>query len=226
MEIDASSPLRRQVAKQNHLPLATHLAETSHEAEFLSHHTGPLRELWDAWLTWDDRVPTFTGGPIRFAKAVGMLDYPTLLAHVNYCDDAELDLLAQSQASVVYCPRTHAYFSHPPHRWREMLARGINVAVGTDSCASSPNLNLVDDLRLLRKIAPEVPAETIWQLATTRAARALTIEPSVGSINFGKFADLIAFEVDSNSPLEQLLLEEHFPRFVWMRGELQSPGGA
>src|SRR6185295_5433024 len=98
---------------------------------------------------------------------------------VNYCDDAELDLLAAGKASVVYCPRTHAYFSHPPHRWREMLARGINVAIGTDSCASSPDLNLLDDLRLVRKIAPDFPAESLWALATRNPARAVQLDAHI-----------------------------------------------
>ncbi len=144
-------------ARRHDMPLATHLAETVAETEFLAAHAGELRRLWDYLGDWDDSVPTFTGGPIRFAKHLGLLDYPTLLAHVNYCDDDELKLLAAGRASVVYCPRTHAFFGHPPHRWRQMRQAGINVALGTDSCASSPNLNLVDDLRLLHRQAPERP---------------------------------------------------------------------
>src|SRR5439155_6137177 len=101
-----------EVAKRRKLPLATHLAETPNEAEFLARQTGPLRELWRALGGWDEYVPAFDGGPIRFAKDFGLLDYPTLLAHVNYCDDDELEILSRGRASVIYCPRTHAYFGH------------------------------------------------------------------------------------------------------------------
>src|SRR5205814_3937646 len=125
--------------------------------------------LWNMLGLWADPVETFRGSPIEFAKSVGVLDEPTLLAHVNYCDDAELATLSRGRASVVYCPRTHRYFGHPPHRWREMLARGINVVVGTDSCASSPNLNIVDELRLLHEIAPDFPVESIWKMTTSNA---------------------------------------------------------
>jgi cytosine/adenosine deaminase-related metal-dependent hydrolase len=75
---------------------------------------------------------------------------PVLLAHVNYADDADLELLAGSSASVVYCPRTHAFFGHAPHRYREMLARGINVCLGTDSLASNDTLSILDEMRFLR----------------------------------------------------------------------------
>src|SRR6202041_1790807 len=56
-------------------PLAMHLAETPDEAAFLADHTGPFRRLWDVIGAWDDRVPKFAGGPIRFAKSLGLLDY-------------------------------------------------------------------------------------------------------------------------------------------------------
>ncbi len=207
-----------ETARAANLPLATHLAETPDETEFLHHHTGPFRELWRYLDAWDDNVPTFTGGPIPFAAAAGLLDYPTLLAHVNYCTDEEMAMLAASPVSIVYCPRTHAYFDHPPHRWRDMLAAGINVAVGTDSCASSPDLNLVDDLRLMHQIAPDVPVEALWEMVTIRAADAIRMEDRVGSITVGKNADFAAFAVRSEEPLREILEQNESPARVWING--------
>jgi cytosine/adenosine deaminase-related metal-dependent hydrolase len=206
-----------ETAKRRRMPLATHLAETPDEATFLADHTGPLKDLWDQWLSWDDDVPRFAGGPIRFARHLGLLDYPTLLAHVNYIDDNELDILATSKGSVVYCPRTHHYFRHRPHRWRDMRARGINVAVGTDSCASSPDLNLVDELRLLHQLCPDEPAAELWQLATTRAARAVGLSDA-GAIRIGDPADLVAFECRTDHPLHEILENQNLPAAVWTEG--------
>jgi cytosine/adenosine deaminase-related metal-dependent hydrolase len=200
-----------EAAKKFALPLTTHLAESPDEAQFLAHHTGPLRDLWDS-LGWDDQVPKFAGGPIRFAKSLSLLDLPTLLAHVNYCDDAELAILAAGRASVVYCPRTHRFFGHPPHRFQEMLARGINVAVGTDSCASSPDLNLLNDLRLIHQIAPDMPAASVLEMGTRRGAAALGLENLCGSVAPGRAADLVAFAVTAaNNPLLSLLESDALP---------------
>lgn len=210
-----------QIAIKQQLPLATHLAENSDEREFLLHQTGPFRGVWDALKMWADGVQTHPAGPIEFAHAIGLLAYErSLLAHVNYCSDEELAWLAAGSASVVYCPRTHAYFGHPPHRWHDMLTAGINVAVGTDSCASSPDLNLVDELRLLRKIAPDVPAMSLWQLATTRAARAIGQAEQIGSLSPGKCADWIAFSTPSgeDNPLEYLLHHPLSPSQVCVNG--------
>jgi cytosine/adenosine deaminase-related metal-dependent hydrolase len=201
------------------IPLTTHLAESPDEAEFLARHAGPLAHLWNELGGLDAHVPTFAGGPIRFAASLELLEHPTLLAHVNYCNDDELLLLAAGQASVVYNPRTHAFFGHPPHRWRDMLAAGINVTIGTDSCASSPDLNLLQDLRLLHRLSPGFPAERLFELATLRAARALGLDHRIGSITPGKSADLIAFALDSKQPLLDLLESNALPARVWIDGE-------
>ena len=208
-----------EVCRELDLPLMTHLAETAEEADFLRDHSGPLREIWNAVGGFDGQIPTFDGGPIRFAASLGLLDYEkTLLAHVNYCDDAELGLLANGKASVVYCPRTHAYFGHPPHRWREMLAAGVNVAVGTDSLASSPSLDLVEDLRRLRKIAPEVPPHELWAMATRRGGAALGLT-DCGMLAVEKRADAVAFDVSSGDPLAEVLDGAGAGRRVWVGGE-------
>ena len=206
-------------ARTGGLPLATHLAESPDEAGFLADHTGAFRKLWDAWLTWDEHVPRHTGGPIAFARALGLLDYPTLLAHVNYCDDAEMAMLAAGQSAVVWCPRTHAYFGHPPHRWREMRRQGIRVCVGTDSCASSPDLNVMDDLRLVRRQNPDLPAEDLWSLVTCDGADALRWGNGTGRIVTGGQADFCAWSTRTSDPLSEVLdTLEMLPSGVWIGG--------
>lgn len=215
--LDSSNFARvASIAMDQRLPLATHLAELPYEREFLQHRSGPMREFLERMGIWQDDIETFAGGPIDFAQAAGLLDYPTLLAHVNYCDDDELAILAQGQASIVYCPRTHAYFDHPPHRWPEMLARGINVAVGTDSCASSPDLNLVDDLRLMHRLTRQITPQQLWEMATTRAARALGMEAEIGSLTIGKCADAAVFPIQSDDPLTEILESNIAPQQVWI----------
>lgn len=212
-----------QLARERQLPLCTHLAETEAEATFLQTRTGPFREIWNRLGTWADPVPTFEASPIAFARAIGLLDLPlALLAHVNYLDEDEMAMLAGGQASVVYCPRTHAYFGHPRHKWREMLDRGINVCVGTDSCASSPNLNVVDDLRLLwSRHGHAVDAEVFWRMVTTNGAHALGKTGRVGSITPGKLADLTAFACTADvDPLGAVLDDPSaMPIAVWIGGK-------
>ena len=206
-----------EFARRTGRPMATHLAETPEEREFLTDHSGAFARLWESLHAWDDKVPTFAGGPIRFAHSLGLLDAPTLLAHVNECDDEELAILAAGKASVVYCPRTHAYFNRPPHRWREMLAEGINVAVGTDSRASCPDLNLMNDLRLLHWNSPETDMATVLAMGTIYAAKAIGMEGLVGALMPGAFAD---FGVWPASGVKEVLESDLVPASVWTGGTL------
>jgi cytosine/adenosine deaminase-related metal-dependent hydrolase len=209
-----------QAAREHGLPIATHLNELPYEREFLANRSGPFREMFERLGIWQGDIELFNGSPIELARSARLIDSPdALLAHVNYCDDDELSTLAAGKASVVYCPRTHAYFGHPPHRWRDMLAAGINVAVGTDSCASSPDLNLVDDLRLMHRIAPETPAQTLWEMATVRAARAIAQQSTLGSLEIGKAADVTIFPVQTDDPLQDILTSSCLPTHVWIAGD-------
>lgn len=201
------------------LPLSLHLAEWLAERDFLATESGPFREMWEKLKLWDDQVQILHKAPILLAVAARLLQQQALLVHVNYLSDIELEFLAAGNASVIFCPRTHAYFRHPPHRWRDMLLTGVNVAVGTDSCASSPNLNIVDDLRLLRQQYPTEPPQLLWSLVTTRAARAMKMADDVGSLTPSKFADVTAFPATNDEPLELILQSSVTPIATWIGGE-------
>jgi cytosine/adenosine deaminase-related metal-dependent hydrolase len=207
-------------AERHRRPITTHLAETPDEAAFLAEHAGEFRRLWDALGDWRDDVPRFAGGPIRLAEDLGLLGRGMLLAHVNYVDDGELDLLAARAAGVVWCPRTHAYFGHPPHRFREMMERGMLVCLGTDSRASSPDLNVLEEARAVRALHPDLAVEVVWGMITREAARGLGLEGQVGVISPGAWGDFAAWPlVDGEAPLGAILDEGCAPVGVWVGGE-------
>jgi cytosine/adenosine deaminase-related metal-dependent hydrolase len=101
-----------------------------------------------------------------------------------------------------------------------MLARGINVALGTDSCASSPNLNLLDDLRLVHHLCPAEEVHALWQMVTIRAARAIRREQEIGSLAPGMQADFVVFSSDGLNPLRDILTSPTLPSQVWIGGGL------
>ncbi len=210
--------------------VSTHLAETPWEAAFLRDHSGPLRDMY-ARIGTDPGAPVgFEDGPIAWLAT--FVPKHWLLAHMNYCEDYELGFIVDCGASVVWCPRTHAYFGHPPHRWREMIQRGVTVCVGTDSVASSPDLNVVDDLRLLLRSDDSIPTALLWSLVTTRADRALrwryddVLEQSqpIGTLAPGAMADLVSFPTRSGDPLREILeTPDMLPAGVWIGGASVAP---
>jgi cytosine/adenosine deaminase-related metal-dependent hydrolase len=141
-------------------------------------------------------------------QGLGLLDLRPLLVHCNYVSDSDLDLVAAAGASIAYCPRSHAFFHHEPHRWREMLSRGINVCVGTDSLASNDTLSVLDELRFLGSQDSTISDGQLLSMGTLAGARALGIADQVGSLEIGKRADFIVLPLipdGCRDPAETLL---------------------
>ena len=81
-----------------------------------------------------------------------------LFAHGNYLDPA---IRLPASTTIIYCPRTHAAFGHPPHPFRDFLARGVRVALGTDSLASNPDLDLLAEARFVHRQYPDFSGATL-----------------------------------------------------------------
>lgn len=105
-----------------------------------------------------------------------------------------------------------------------MLAAGINVCLGTDSLASNSTLSVLDEIRFLHQQYPDIPAETLLQMATLNGARALGLGRLTGSLEFGKAADLIALPL--NVSLQQwfcsLLESDAQPTRVLIDGQAEA----
>src|SRR5439155_3542819 len=107
-----------------------------------------------------------------------------IFVHGNYLDPATAFLPTQS---LVVCPRTHAAFGHPHHSFPQMRVR---VALGTDSLASNPDLDILAEARFLRRHYPEVAPAAILRMLTLSGAEALGFDAITGSLTPGKSADL------------------------------------
>lgn len=183
------------------VPLATHLAETADELQLLAEHAGPFVPFLEDVGAWaPEGLAGAPGEVIEWCRRAR-----TLLVHGNYLDP---ELAIPDTATVVYCPRTHAAFGHPPHPIGRFLARGVRVALGTDSRASNPDLNLLAEARFLRHNAPELSPSSILRLATLAGAEALGWADEVGSLEPGKSADLVVVAlpaVNDDDPHDRVL---------------------
>jgi cytosine/adenosine deaminase-related metal-dependent hydrolase len=192
---------------------STHLAETHAEQEFVARAAGPFRDLLARVREWDDTIEPLGSSPIR---ALGPLleRAPWVVAHCNHVDDEDLEVLARVRGlAVAYCPIASEYFDHRGHRYREMLARGIEVCLGTDSAlcqpadASQPHGILAPCRRLFARDRTD-PA-TLLAMATTSGARALRLPAGAATLAPGAPARLqtIPIDDDPGDPWLQVLEE-------------------
>jgi cytosine/adenosine deaminase-related metal-dependent hydrolase len=185
------------------VPVVVHLAETAAEQELLVLRRGPfvrfLQDL-DAWAP--DGLAEDIGHVLRLLNP----RVPTLLIHCNFLPP---DDTIPASASVVYCPRTHAAFGHPPHPFREFIKRGIRVALGTDSLASNPDLDVLAEMRFLHARHPDVPGDLVLRMGTLSGAEALGWGDQTGSLTPGKSADLVVLPLPAGAATDpfRLVLE-------------------
>jgi cytosine/adenosine deaminase-related metal-dependent hydrolase len=202
VEPEAMRRCAREAARLG-LPICIHLAESREELEFTQTGRGPLREFLQSIGVWDQHISVPGCSPIRLAHDTGLLSPRTIIAHANYVDDEDIALIAKSGASVAYCPCTHAAFDHPPHRFMDMQAAGINVCIGTDSLASNPTLSVLEELRCVARRWPDTAADQLLKLATISGASALGMSRLAGSFSAGRKMDAVVIAL-KNTPLDSL----------------------
>lgn len=173
-----------------------HVAESIEEQEMYVQRRGPLFD----WLRSQRDMSDCDGEtPVQQVRRCGLLGENFLAVHANCLDADDIAALAESGSSVAHCPRSHAYFQHPPFLYERLAAAGVNVCLGTDSMASvlqvrreKPELNMFAEMRAFAEQRPEIEAEEIVRMATHNGARALGLQDQVGGLFDGSAADLIA----------------------------------
>jgi cytosine/adenosine deaminase-related metal-dependent hydrolase len=197
------------------IPCATHLAETDEELQLLQDRAGPFVDFLIGLGAWDKKgLARSPEAVIEACLGAG----PLLLIHCNYLSP-KIDL--HPETSLVYCPRTHAAFGHPPHPFRGFLARGVRVALGTDSLASNPDLDVLAEARFVHARHPDFDRATLLRMATLHGAEALGWDDATGSLTPGKSADLVVLPLpdhDADDPHRLIFESESAVSAVMFRG--------
>jgi cytosine/adenosine deaminase-related metal-dependent hydrolase len=204
------------LARAHGLILATHLAESPAELELLEHRRGPFVPFLQELGVWNpDGLAT---SPQEVLAACTQDGVRSLVVHGNYLPP---DTSLSPHSTLVYCPRTHAAFGHPRHPFRDFLARGVRVALGTDSLASNPDLDMLAEARLVRRGHPDLPGAQLLRMITLSGAEALGFDEETGSLEPGKSADLAVVPLPDHDgdPYDLLFDSAEAVRAVMCRGQ-------
>jgi cytosine/adenosine deaminase-related metal-dependent hydrolase len=190
-------------ARERGLRLHPHLAESTYEVEFVATGSGPFAAANRRWGLAMELIAA--GGSARTPAAelaeLGALGPDVHVAHGVHCDAADRALLRKHRTTVTLCPRSNRTLGVGEAPVAAYRAEGSPVAVGTDSRASVPSLDLLADVAVLKEIALRQgsPADGLdrWlvEAATLGGARALGLS-EVGAIRPGARADLAVLGVD------------------------------
>ncbi len=170
------------LALEFNIPLQTHVAETTHEIEGLRATTGMSAVPW--------------------VEKNRLMETKLITAHCVHVDEADMATLRRHGVGVVHNPTSNLKLSSGFAPVAQMLAMGIDVAIGTDGAASNNDLDMFEELRLAALLAKTVamdptvlPARQALEMATIMGARVLGLDQSTGSLEPGKLADIIVVDL-------------------------------
>ena len=211
----------RVLSDQLELPVHLHLHETAQECEDSRRQHGVR--------------------PLQRFEGLGLVNRNLIAIHMTDLSDQEIARCAEAGVSVVHCPESNLKLASGFCPAAKLLAAGVNVALGSDGCASNNDLDMFGEMRTAALLAKGVsgdasalPAETARRMATLSGARALGLEERIGSIEPGKDADLCAIRLDAleTTPIYHVISHLVYAASrrqvsdVWIAGRRQLADGA
>jgi cytosine/adenosine deaminase-related metal-dependent hydrolase len=187
--------LARNCGEKYGMLCSTHIAESVEEHEMFSYARGPLYDFMES--LGRDNSDCCQGSALSHLVEHGVIGKNCLIAHLNYLQDYDYDLVASTGASVVHCPKCHTYFGHAPFQLRALRQNGVNVCLGTDSLASNNQLDLRSEMRETQQFH-RLSDREVLEMGTLNAAQALGQAGKLGQISPGSLADLVAFRHESD----------------------------
>ncbi len=200
-----------RLATSMSLPVSIHVAESQAERAFVRDGAGPFA---DDHRRREIPVTARRVSPVRLLEDCGILETAPLLVHAVDVDASDVGLIASRGAKVVHCPKSNAKFAHGIAPLSQLLAAGVEIALGTDGTVSNNSCDLFDEARVAFLLARaqegqhggeltasgthharRVDAPRLLELATIGGARALGLADEIGTLEPGKRADLIALDL-------------------------------
>jgi cytosine/adenosine deaminase-related metal-dependent hydrolase len=197
-------------------PTSIHVAEGEDEIQLLRDGTGRWAEILSfLQVPAGSRTPGL--GPLAYLESLGAFagKRPPLLVHMVWASAEDIALAHKHRAPVVLCPRSNLHLGGRLPDVRAFLAAGLNVALGTDSLGSSPDLSLWGEMAVLASHFPEVAPEIWLRAATAGGAAALGLVP-LGALAPGKRPGIIdVTPIDTHAPCASLVADA-FPSIRWV----------
>ncbi|MDL9937130.1 8-oxoguanine deaminase [Gordonia sp. ABSL1-1] len=202
-----SALLARELGVRMH----THLAESTDEDDYCAEQFGCT--------------------PLQYMESVGWIGDDVWFAHGIEFDDDEIARLAAAGTGIAHCPTSNARLGNGICRTRDLLDAGVPVGLGVDGAASNESARLLDEAHQAVLMArarggpTALTTRTAIELATIGGARVLGRDAEIGSIEVGKFADLVLWDLGTIShrgiddPVAALVLGAQPPiRGSWVHG--------
>ena len=174
----------RMLSDQLDVPVHCHVHETA-------------QEIADSLAQYGQR-------PLARLQRLGLVNPQLIAVHMTQLTEGEIALCAEHGVSVAHCPESNLKLASGFCRAEALRRAGVNVGLGTDGCASNNDLDMFGEMKTAALLAKAVAgnaaamdAASALRMATLGSAKAMGLDDTIGSLEPGKAADLIALRLDN-----------------------------
>ncbi len=190
----------KEVTKKNGLPFSIHLGESEEEVSFLTGQPCQWKDFLESRGIDTASWPVGASSCVAYLDKLGILDDHTLAVHLIHADARDMEILMDRNTPVCLCPRSNITLHQKLPDISLMLEKGLSPALGTDSLASCPSLDMRDEMVFVRKKFPQISPEQIIDMATINGGKALKMTHITGSLEPGKLAWFLKVPMEASRP--------------------------
>ena len=190
------------------------------------HQTGIHMHLVESPYQKDYGIRTWGKTPVEHLQGLEFLGPEVSFAHAVWLTERDIDLLADSGSTVAHNASSNLRLKNGIAPVNPMLARGVNVAMGTDSTAINDDDDFLQEMRLVSKLhrqpgleQPAITMEQVLTMASANAAAPTGFGNEIGVLEPGRRADMVLVRLDS---LEDPYLEQDLPPVELVLGRAKS----
>ena len=147
-------------------------------------------------------LKTWGKTPVAHLKDLGFLGPELSCAHSIWLTDDDIDMLAESNSTVCHNASSNLRLQNGIAPVNSLLAKGVNVAIGTDSTGINDDEDMIQEMRLVSKLhrepgvsAPAITSHQVLRMATINAAAPTFFHDEIGALEKGRRADMVLLDM-------------------------------
>ncbi len=177
-------------ARHNNQIFSIHIAESADENALLQTQNGPFHRFLEERDSWDNTLlpEKWTGSAIEYLESLDVLDEQTICVHCVHVDDNDIEILQKRKTHICICPGSNKFLGVGESPVDKFLNAGLLPTIGTDSRASNRDVNLWQEMQLIRHMNSDLDPLEILKMATLGGAKALQRSDDYGILAPGKKA--------------------------------------
>ena len=142
-------------------------------------------------------------------EKMNVLNDHCLFVHCIGFSDDDIKKVAKAGVSVSWCAKSNMFMFNVTAKIRKMINEGVNVTIGTDSSATG-SANLLAEMKYDRELyrslyGEDLAPQKMFEMVTINAAKAFRMQDKIGTLDEGKFGDILVVKAKNKDPYENLL---------------------